>query len=247
MNFKIIKFSILMLWLLAFVRDCLADDAYFRAGISAYKAGQFEPAAQDFRDSLTKEMASGTLLNLGLSEWRQGQTGEAILVWEQASWLDPFNRAVRQNLLYARETAQANPLELPWFEQTSTWLPANYWVWVASGSLWLAVALVTLPNFLRIRKAGWHQTGAALALGVFLFSLAPSAGIFTRSNIGIVTQKNTRLLLTPTHAAEAVAALPPGEPVRELRQRGDFYFVHSQNGSGWIERSQIGFVTPKVN
>jgi tetratricopeptide (TPR) repeat protein len=245
-NLKIIKYPVLTLWLLAFAHNCLADDARFRAGVAAYEAGQFEPAGQDFRDSLAKETASGTLLNLGLAEWQQGRTGEAILVWEQAAWLDPFNRATRQNLLYARETTQVNPLELTWFEQCSTLLPANGWMWIASGSLWVAVALVTLPNFFRIRKAGWHQTMGALALGVFLFSLAPSAGIFTRSNIGIVMKKNTRLRLTPTHAAEAVADLSAGEPVRELREHGDYLFVHTQNGNGWVERAQIGFLVPKV-
>jgi hypothetical protein len=43
-----------------------------------------------------------------------------------------------------------------------------------------------------------------------------------------------------------IAELPPGEPVRELRQRGDFLFVHAQSGDGWIDRRQIGFLVPKV-
>ena len=127
-----------------------------------------------------------------------------------------------------------NPPELTWFEQASTWLPANWWTWLAGGSLWLAVALVTLPGFFRIRKAGWHQTVSALSLGVFFLSLAPSVGVVTRSNLGIVLENNTLLRLTPTQSAESVATLPPGEPVRELRQRGDYLFVHTQNGDGWV-------------
>ena len=246
MNFGIRKHLLLMLALLAFAPNSPAEvETRFRAGIIAYQNGEFALASQAFQDSLAVQPASGTLLNLGLAEWHQGRTGTAILAWEQAAWLDPFNREAQNNLLYARENFQVNPPELTWFEQASTWLPADIWTWIAGGSLWLAVGMVTVPAFFRRRKADWHQTLAALTLGVFLLSLAPSVGIFTRSQIGIVTEKNTSLRLTPAPSSEVIASLPPGEPVRELRRRGNYLFIHTQNGNGWIERRQIGFVIPR--
>ncbi len=245
MNFRIEKYFGLLLALLAFAQNCFAaDETRFRAGVAAYEAGQYDLAAQAFNDALAAKAAPGTLLNLGLAEWRGGHAGEAVVAWEQAAWLDPFNRDAQKNLLYAQETAQLNPPELTWFEQASTWLPANLWTLIAGGSLWLAVALGIVPGFLRWRKAGWHQTVAALALGVFLLSLAPSAGIITRSQIAIITEKNTSLRLTPTESAETVASLPPGEPVRALRQHGNYFLVHTQNGNGWVGRRQIKFLCP---
>ena len=248
MNLKIMTCPILLLAWLAFSQNCFASgDDRFRAGVAAYEAGQFEPAAQAFRDSLAGQTTAGTLLNLGLADWQCGRTGGAILAWEQAAWFDPFDRAAANNLSYAREAAQVSPLELTWFEGVSTWLPANWWTWLAGGSLWLAVALVTLPGFFRMRKAGWHQTVSALSLGVFLLSLAPCIGIVTRSKIGIVLANNTVLRLTPTQSAESGAFLSPGEPVRELRQHGGFLFVHAQGGNGWVEGRQIEFLVPEVN
>lgn len=245
MNSQIKGYFGLMLALFAFAQHSLAaDETHFHAGVIAYEAGQYDLAARAFNDALAEKTAPGTLLNLGLAEWRGGRTGEAVVAWEQAAWLDPFNRDVQKNLLYAQETAQLSPVELTWFEQTSTWLPANCWTMIAGGSLWLAVALVTVPGFFRRRKAGWHQTVAALALGIFLLSLAPALGIVTRSKIGIITDKNTRLRLTPTQSAETTASLPPGEPVRALRQHGDYFFVHTQNGDGWVGRGQIRFLCP---
>ena len=246
MNFKLKTYWLWTLAALALAQPIFAaGETRFQAGTAAYAAGHFELAAKAFTDALTEKTAPGTLLNLGLAEWRCGRTGEALLAWQQAAWLDPFNRDATANLAYARDAAAANPPELSWFEDASTWLPANGWTWLAGGSLWLAVALVTVPGFLRWRKAGWHQTLAALALGIFLLSLAPAAGIFTRSTIGLVIDKNTSLRLTPTQAAEVIAALPPGEPVRELRSRGNYLFVRTQNGSGWVERDQVGFLCPK--
>jgi tetratricopeptide (TPR) repeat protein len=244
-NFPIKKCCALLLALFAFAQNCFAaDETRFRAGVTAYEAGQYDLAAQVFSDALAEKITPGTLLNLGLAEWRGGHTGEAVVAWEQAAWLDPFNRDAQNNLLFAQETAQLSPVELTWFEQASTWLPANCWTLIAGGSLWLAVALVTVPGFLRRRKAGWHQTVAALALGIFLLSLAPVAGIVTRSQIGIVTEKNTSLRLTPTQLAETVASLPPGEPVRALRQHGDYFFVHTQTGDGWVGHGEIKWLCP---
>jgi tetratricopeptide (TPR) repeat protein len=241
-SFKI-KYPALMLALLCVAQNCpAADDARFRSGVAAYEAGQYEPAAQAFRDSLAGQAASGTLLNLGLAEWRRGRVGEAVQSWEQAAWLDPFNPDARNNLSFAREMAGVNPPELTWYEFASTWLPADAWTWTAGGSLWLALGMVTLPGIFRVRRAGWHQTLAALAFGIFIFSLPPSVGIVTRSKIGIILEQNTQLRLTPTREAQSVDSLMAGEPSRELRRRGDYIFVHTQNGNGWVERGQIGFI-----
>jgi hypothetical protein len=245
-NLNLMTYLVLLLTWLGLLQNCFASgDDRFHAGVAAYEAGQFEPAAQAFRDSLAGQTTAGTLLNLGLADWQCGHTGGAILAWEQAAWLNPFDQAAANNLLYAREAAQVSPLEMTWFEESSTWLPANWWTWLAGGSLWLSVALVTFPGFFRIRKAGWHQTISALSLGVFLLTLAPAIGIVTRSKLGIILGNNTVLRLTPTQSAEVVAGLPPGEPVRELRQHGNFLFVHAESGNGWIERRQIGFLVPE--
>lgn len=245
MNYKIKKFSALFVLVFLQLNIFAAAETFFSAGTKAYEAGQFELAAQSFSESLAAQPAAGTLINLGLANWRSGHNGEAILAWEQASWLNPFAEAANENLSYARETVFINPPDLNWFEQTSTWLPANVWTWLAGGSLWLAVGFLTLPGFFRRRKTGWHQTVAALAFGVCLLSLAPSAGIITRSKIAIVIDKNASLKLTPTQSAEIISSLPAGEAVRELRRRGNYFFVHTQTGDGWIEGREIKFICPR--
>ncbi len=245
MIFQLKKYLLLILVLLGNYDGRAAGEVRFREGVAAYEAGRYEPAAQAFRSSLSEKVAAGTLLNLGLAEWRSGRTGEAMVAWEQSAWLNPFNPDARGNLLYARETLQVNPLDLTWCEQASTWLPAGCWTWITGGSLWLAVALVTLPGFFRVRKRAWHQTLAALAAGIFLLSLPPNLGVFTRTGIAIVTEKNTSLRLTPTTSAETVGSLSVGEPLRRLRARGDYYFVHTQSGNGWVGRRQVKFICPK--
>ena len=83
-----------------------AADALFGYGTNAYNSGDFAHAAGAFAQAATLRPSSGTLLNLGNAEWQQGQTGTAILAWEQALWLDPLNRSARNNLRFSRPSAQ---------------------------------------------------------------------------------------------------------------------------------------------
>jgi tetratricopeptide (TPR) repeat protein len=243
-NWKI-KTIFIALIFFCIAQKIFADETHFREGVAAYEAGQYNFAAQSFDVSLAEKTTAQTLLNLGLADWRREQNGEAMVAWQRAAWLDPFDQNVRKNLLFARETASVNALDLAWYEQASAWLPANWWTVIMSCSLWSMVALTTLPAFFRSRKANWQQNFMAVALGIFLLSLAPSVGIFTRAQIGMVIAKTAPLRLTPTQTAETIAILPAGEPVRKLRRRGDYFFVRTQNGDGWVERRQIEFLVPQ--
>jgi len=221
---------------------CAATEDAFARGLEFSRAGQFPEAAAAFTKSATAQPAAGTLVNLGLAEWQRGHAGAAILAWEQARWIDPFDKRAAQNLKFARTVAQVDEPQLKWFETASTWLPANAWVWIAGASLWLAVGALTLPGIFRRRKGGWQQSLAALGCCVFLVSMTANLGVVSRSQIGFVLKKNASLRLTPTREGEIISTLSAGEPARRLRTRGNYYFIRAANGSGWIERGAFGRV-----
>ncbi len=218
------------------------QDTSFADGLAAAEAGHYAQAADAFHASLAQHPASGTLLNLGLVEWRRGRVGEAVLCWERALWIDPRNRDARNNLQFAGRAADIDPPELTWYEVASSWLPANDWVWLTGASLWLAAGMVTLPGILRWRKAGWHQALAAAGLGVFLLSVPPHIGVITRMQTGVVLEKGAALRLTPTAEAEVVTPLGAGESARKLRGRGDYWLVRTRHGLGWIRKDQFALL-----
>ena len=221
----------------------VSPDMLFREGVATYRLGDYTSAVQAFRQSARQQPASGTLQNLGNAEWKLGRTGPAVLAWEQALWLDPFSEPVRMDLRFARKAAQLETPELAWYEVISTWLPGNWWAWIAGGSLWLAVGMVMLPGILRWPKATWHQAVAAFCLMVFLLSVPAYIGLHTRSRLGFVLEPDTVLRLTPTAEAQAVTRLPAGEPARVLRTRSKYLLVRTSHTLGWVERGQLGLVT----
>ena len=239
-------FGFLLAPLLALTAFASTPDALFQTGVTAYRAADYPQAAEAFRQSVTLQPASGALHDLGNAEWQQRRTGDAILAWEQSLWLDPFNESARQNLRFARKTAQLEAPESAWYEVISTWLPVSWWAWIAGGSLWLAVGMGSLPGILRRRKATWHQAIAALALMVFLLSIPALFGVQTRARIGFVLQKDTPLRLTPTHEAQAVTRMAAGEPARWLRARGNYVLIRTSRAIGWVEREQFGLTCPKT-
>ncbi len=221
-----------------------SPEALFRAGVKAYQAGEYPAAATAFRQSVAIQPASGALLDLGNAEWQRGSAGQAIVAWEQALWLDPFNQSAQQNLRFARKTAQVESPELAWYEVVSTWLPVNRWAWIAGTSLWLAVGMAILPGILRRPKATWHQATAACALMVFLLSVPALAGVERRARLGFIVTRDTPLRLTPTQEAQAVTRLAAGEPARWVRARGQYVLIRTNRTLGWVEKAQLGLICP---
>lgn len=239
-------FGLLVVPLLSLSALASTSDALFHTGVAAYHSADYALAAQAFRQSVALQPASGALQDLGNAEWQCQRAGPAILAWEQALWLDPFNGAARQNLRFARKTAQLEAPELAWYEVISTWLPVTWWAWIAGLSLWGAVGLTLLPGILRRRKATWHQALAALGLMVFLLSIPALFGVHSRSRIGFVLQPDTPLRLTPTREAQPLTRLAAGEPARWVRARGDFVLVRTSRTLGWVERDQLGLTCPRT-
>jgi hypothetical protein len=222
-----------------------SPDDLFRSGTAAYRAGNYVQAAALLQETAALQPASGTLQNLGNAQWQCGRTGQAILAWEQSRWLDPFNEAARSNLRFARRVGQIEAPELAWFEVVCTWLPVNWWAWIAGASFWLAVGIGTLPGIFRVPKAAWHQAVAALSLAVFLLSIPAHFGVGTRSRIGFVLHKDTPLRLTPTSESQFVTRLGSGEPGRLERVKGKYYLIRTNRSLGWVEKEQFGLTCPR--
>jgi tetratricopeptide (TPR) repeat protein len=232
-----------LLALVAHPASAATNDVFAR-GLDFSRAGQFPEAAAAFEESARAQPAAGTLVNLGLAEWQRGHAGPAILAWEQALWIDPFAARAKANLNFARQASQVDAPQLSWYEAASTWLPANAWVWLSGVTLWLAVGLLVLPGIFRRRQTGWQQWLAALAFGMCLFCLAANLGVVSRAQTGFVLKKYAPLRLTPTHDGELISTLSGGEPVRKLRTHGNYIFVRSLTGAGWLDRNDFGPLCP---
>jgi hypothetical protein len=218
----------------------------FQDGNQAYINGDHKAAAQAFRTILSNGPASGVLHNQGNAEWKCGRTGPAILAWERANWLEPFDANTIANLRFARKSAHLEAPNLTWYEICSTWMSSRAWAWLAMFSFWSGLAMVMLPGSLRKRRADWLQGVAAGAFAIFFICIPALAGIHTRSALGVILSDQTPLRLTPTREAQFLANLAGGEMARVEMARGKYLYIRTGNDSaGWIERTEFGLISRK--
>ncbi len=219
-----------------------ATNDFFANGLAVARAGNYSEAVTAFELEVQRQPSSGALVNLGIAQWQQGRAGAAMRAWERAAWLDPFDARAQQNLKFARAVAQVDAPELRWHEKVSTWLPGNWWLWLAGAGLWLAAGALVLPRVFRRKKSGGQQMLVAFGVIIFIFALVANVGVVSRTDIGFVLKKNAPLRLTPTGGSELISTLPAGEPVRRVKVRGNYFFIRTPMTAGWVERGQVGMV-----
>ncbi len=235
------KTFIAMLILMIVRLHAETGDARFAKGTTAYTSGDFAEAVDQFRRIVEEgNVSAAALHNLGNAEWRVSRPGYAVLAWERARALDPFNVNTAANLRFARSKAHIEAPTQSWHELYSTWLPTTAWLVAATLALWGGVILLTGPRLLGWRRADWHQGVAALLLGIFLFTLPALLGISRRAQLGVVLEDETPLRLTPTREAETLVKLTGGEVARVESERGDYLYVRADGDrAGWVLRKDF--------
>jgi hypothetical protein len=238
---------ILVAFALSSRADATVASRFFEQGMASTEAGDSEQAYHMLVGSVTSLPASGTLHNLGNAAWRSGRPGPAVLAWEQALWLDPRNDNARLSLRYARHTGELEEPDLRWFEVCSSWLPQQWWPWLAAASFWCCVSLLVLPPVFRRRRRDWFQALAAAAAAVFLLCLPALAGLSTRAHLGFILPKEAALRVTPTAEAQILTYLPSGEPARLQKTRGNYALIRTRYSSGWVEQDELGLIGVERN
>ncbi len=218
----------------------------FTKGGSDYDGAGYGEAVFQLREiAAAGAWSHGALHNLGNAEWKVSRPGYAVLAWERARTLNPFDRNTIANLHFARVKAQLVEPDRRWYEQYSEWLPPAAWLLGAGVSLWGGIILLCLPRLLVWRRAGWHQGVAALLLATFLLAVPALLGLWSRSNLGVVLEDETRLRLTPTRDGEELGKLAAGEVARVEDTRGSYLYVRAENDrAGWVDQRDFAKVWP---
>jgi hypothetical protein len=210
------------------------------AARQAYESGNYQSAEELFNRIAQTGVAPGLLHNLGNTEFKLGHPGEAILAWERARTLDPWNRNTAANLRFARGQAGLQVPNFAWYEAYSSWLSPDTWLWTAAACFWGGLACLCLPLLLRRRRTAWTQAGAVVAISTFLLTLPALAGLWTRARLGVVLAADTTLRLTPTEEGEVLGKLPAGELARVELERGNYLYVRAEpDRAGWLRRDEF--------
>ena len=224
-----------------------AESEAFARGTAAYTQGRYVEAIQAYGGLVEAGYASPALYyNLANAYYRNGQTGPAVLYYEQALRLAPGDADVRANLQRVRDEVMDGALDVPPFFLTGgaralrDRLPAP--AWAALALLAALLGAYGLYQWLgaaerRARKRGFGLFLLGALLLVPLAWLATSRQAVVRSSgVYIVLQNNLPLREAPSAEARRVATLPEGYRLERTDRIAPWVRVTMPAGTtGWVD------------
>lgn len=174
---------------------------------TAYAADDFGQALSLYQEAMASDGASASLwYNIGNTQYRLGNTAQAILAYERSLRLDPSDEDTRANLEFVSSRTIDRPGDTGSFISNSANAIAsaarpNAWAWTAFGVFALCIACLALYFFssaVAMRKVGFFGAIilfiATLATGLIAFRAAGNA---TAKNRAVITAGSTILSTSP--------------------------------------------------
>ncbi|MBL7792841.1 MAG: tetratricopeptide repeat protein, partial [Saprospiraceae bacterium] len=203
-------------------------------------------AIQLYESQLKKNPGYADLhYNLGNAYFKAGRIGGAVLHYEKAALLAPYDQTIQHNLQVARNRVTDNVAPLTpfflsrWWNGSGALLSPDAWsalglclLW-ASAAGWILFLWAAAP---RRRRIGMWIGIVALLLAILPFALAASrAAKLKHSGYAVVMREGAQLHSAP-EAQQTLEPLHEGYKVELLDAIGDWRKVQLPNGDeGWAE------------
>lgn len=229
---------------------------------SAYNESNYREALSLYREAASTQGTSSELLyNIGNTQFRLGNIGQAVLSYERALRIDPSNKEARTNLDFVKRTITGLP------DDGSTFLSNLHngimakaspdgWAWIAFALFTLTLSCAALYMFssnVMARKFGFFGGFVVLILFIYTSVIAwqASHAIDDHETV-VVTAPNARLTTTPGKSNKDTSsksvAVPEGtclQVVDSVSTNDDplspmWYNIRLSNSTeAWISSSEV--------
>ena len=223
----------------------------YNKGVEKYSLGEFHEAAEIWTSLVASGYSSADLLyNTGNAYFKCNDIPSAILYYEKALMLKPFDEDIRYNLEIARTHVVDDFESIPelflvrWFRMVSLVKSSDYWAIssIILFSLFLAMVLLWLLSARRpIKKAGFSMAIVFLFISLFTVSLSlQSRPLKTKKGGAIVFSSAVTGKSSPGDEGKELFVIHEGTRVRIEEQVGEWYEIRLSDGNlGWIHSSDV--------
>ncbi len=220
----------------------------FKEGNKLYENKEYRPALEKYQQILEKGYESTALYyNMGNAYFKSNQLAKAILYYERALKLSPYDDDVKQNLSIAREGAidrfetVRQPLVRTAYLSILQALTPGGWAAVAIVSLILLLAGTFMYLFTSVRRPGFVIALTAFILGVLSISLAYGHQNYLHQNRpAVITATSSYVKSGPSDKAEDVFILHEGTSAVVTEDYEGWKKIKLPDGKvGWIESTDL--------
>jgi len=224
-----------LLFLSALLSSIHADD--FQSGLKAYHESKYAESTAAFDRSLESSESAATHLNLALSLYQQGQPAAAVWQLERALRLAPLNKTYIFKLGALRQMLGLYDTPTTWWQSAASILTKSTWIWIASISFWIVIAVLALPRIGGFQRPMFLKLSSGIAAACLLLAFAALTIQITQQPSGIViSNEAVNLHHAPASAAPEAGVARPGERAYIIDQHNDFLKVETEAEiTGWIQ------------
>jgi len=228
----------------------------YEQAITEYQNNNFQESLDIFNKLIASGFSSYKLYyNAGNAAFKTGDIPSAILNYEKALLLKPFNEDARYNLEVAR-TYTIDKLEVipevfftRWFKMFSLLLHTN--TWASISLVFFALSLILLAVFLfsaryRLKKLMFISSVIIFFISLLSFTLATmNKSLTSNNNEAIVFEPVATGTSSPGSGGNELFVIHEGTRVKIEDKLGEWYEIKLSDGSvGWIPMNFVKKIIP---
>jgi tetratricopeptide (TPR) repeat protein len=245
------KKILILLLLIANVLNAQDEQKIFESANEMYKQQNYEKAIEYYKTLEKYNLISSELFyNLGNSYYKLNKVGPSIYYYEKALKLNPLNKDVQNNLVFARRLALDNIEELPktvFQKLNSRYLQKlSYNQWAIVSIVFCALGSLLFLLFYFSNQPRSKRTYFVTSLISFLFLIISLTitynqfSYFKNNKVAIVFAEETEVRNAPSLNSEEVFTLHEGTKVIVLDTIDDWKKIKIADGKiGWIIAGDI--------
>jgi hypothetical protein len=185
------------------------------------------------------------LYNLANSYARAGKPGMAILNYERASLLVPYDPDIQANLRAVRASAHLFSETPDAFDRVAT-IVSPFWIsWIGVlGIALLGASMIVGQLASRYRLA--RAAAALLGASMVALTLCNALALWPRFHQGVIIAAATQVRVSPVPMGDPLFTLPEGEKVKISAEHEGFALIETRAGrAGWIAHSNFAPIVPR--
>jgi tetratricopeptide (TPR) repeat protein len=231
------------------------NKSLFEKANDFYKNGKYNDAINTYNSILkTQEHSAELYFNLGNSHYKLNHIAHSIYNYEKALILNPTDKEIKQNLVFAN-TMKVDALEvLPeigytkYFNKFTSVLNTD--TWAILSVIFVVLFAVLLISYYFTLSTKFKRIFFSSSFGFLLLALITLSFTYYKNNQETVTKpaiifaKESKVKTEPNFKSQDAFILHEGTKVNVLDTEGNWNKIKLTNGKiGWILKDDIKLIT----
>ncbi len=244
------RYNLLIIGFLSIASSLFAQITPEERAEKYYAEKNYEAAAAIY-DSLMKTGVSAELYyNYANTQFKLNNLGQAILFYERALVLSPYDSDIRRSLEFAN-TMTTDKIDgfhsffvVDWIKGVRKIFNSNGWAYLCIGLFVVSLVLglvFMFSSMLSVRKVAFYVSILALMLSVVSLAFAFVERKYLNNNpYAIVTAGSTSVKASPTLTGKELFVLHEGTKVRVIDSKDNWDKVEiADRRIGWLQKSTV--------